>query len=667
MWIDRLQAAIRSERGSALIAAVVLLLIMTILGLALFDLSVLENRLATTSLADGTAFEVAQAGLERAMERLRRTLLTESTGVAGWQNGEGDSFSPLCQGGASASGGCDATQFRLAADSYISGGSVTFASGTYSIAFKLLTVTEAGTNPYGQVCIQGTVGGINYCKDLILVRSSGTVANLPPGYTATRTLQALVRANSTSTFAGGVTAGAPSGRAMHGKVIIAGSINILGDPGTSAIAWGGGSGQRNNWAGLDPTTLSRLTPLPLVCPPGRVCPTDANKVESLGARLWVARPVTTAAVSLSGGAAIGESGDTGLYGSPARRGKGPVDDIGVADGCVMPCTDNFTGATVGSNVHVDGGNITKPYPGAAGNFPRLTDPVSIAGTDYSHYACLPGATGCTVAGSFINPTLSPPRGFDVTANAGWQNSLGSVSGLRDNTASWNTGAFQFRDKNGTTQDAIVCWDQVTLTLKFGIKNPLLVGPPTCLTSIPAPPSNPLLLYTTGNVTVERQGGPTAYNYAGSAIIVTSGTTTIEETFQSFCTLAPCTGERYPEHQMLAIVSNNRIDVGKANANIDRIMVMLYTEGDLYSEKQTNVVGTATAFRFCFGGGSCPASSGGNVPSFFQVPQDTTVLPEELFIGAGDRWSVAPVSRFWVECRPGATATSPATVTGLCGY
>jgi len=90
-----------------------------------------------------------------------------------------------------------------------------------------------------------------------------------------------------------------------------------------------------------------------------------------------------------------------------------------------------------------------------------------------------------------------------------------------------------------------------------------------------------------------------------------------------------------------------------------------TTGKFYSQKQTAVVGTVTSWQFCFAGGC--GDPGLNPPDFYQVPQDPRTLPQELYLGGTTRWAVSQVPRFWVRCRPGATATSPTTVTGVCSY
>ncbi len=58
------------ERGFALVGGLMLVFIITLLGLALYDLAVLEGRLVLGTEADYRAFEAAQAGLERALHLL---------------------------------------------------------------------------------------------------------------------------------------------------------------------------------------------------------------------------------------------------------------------------------------------------------------------------------------------------------------------------------------------------------------------------------------------------------------------------------------------------------------------------------------------------------------------------------------------------------------------
>src|SRR6266508_5650267 len=72
-----------NERGSALLMSLVLIFVMTVLGLALFDLGVVESRLVATSQADARALEIAQAGVERALRNLQTTYNADRSWASG--------------------------------------------------------------------------------------------------------------------------------------------------------------------------------------------------------------------------------------------------------------------------------------------------------------------------------------------------------------------------------------------------------------------------------------------------------------------------------------------------------------------------------------------------------------------------------------------------------
>src|SRR5262249_4250763 len=74
--------------GSALLITIVLIMVMTLLGVALFDLSLVDARWGLVSEIDYKAFEVAQAGLERAMYTLYLDLCSNSSSCA--------SAKPIC-------------------------------------------------------------------------------------------------------------------------------------------------------------------------------------------------------------------------------------------------------------------------------------------------------------------------------------------------------------------------------------------------------------------------------------------------------------------------------------------------------------------------------------------------------------------------------------------
>jgi hypothetical protein len=187
----------QNERGSALLSSLVLLFVITLLGLALFDLGVLENRLAATSHTNAQAFEIAQAGLERAIARLALTVTREraATPACGpatppcfdWANGEQALGIPplgLC------TGPCSDT-FVTANPLYL--GDRNFSGGTFTVSFSLVQPgVLLGVDLTGCPL---TPGG-PYCAAFIFVRSTGeagaTTGGTVVGYRPSRTVQALI-------------------------------------------------------------------------------------------------------------------------------------------------------------------------------------------------------------------------------------------------------------------------------------------------------------------------------------------------------------------------------------------------------------------------------------------------------------------------------------------
>jgi hypothetical protein len=712
-------AVAKDERGSALLISLTLIVIMTLLGLALFELGAVENRLVMVSEGDARAFEIAQAGVERALFKLQDTYNSEFT----WATG-----SALCVGGSHR--GCSDRQFYPAASSYIS--NVTFDGGAYSpLEFKQVT---DGTLSIPCKTENNVTSDVDYtkkiCEDLMFVRSTGSLTNAPAGYSPTRTVQFLARATllpGTCLICGGLTGAAATGQPINGNVRIAGSIQVAGKQGIASLSLGGGSGQTNSYAELDWESLARIPMLPLVCPFGATCTAPSQLVESLGATLKVARPTDVPAVTLSGSATLGQNGTRTYIGDATRKGKGPLDGIFVADGCNMPCTDNFTGASLGTNVWVDDNNITKPAQDAGGAFPLLTGTWQVLGVSYTHLAC-PLGSSCTapttpptvpsgtseffvshaanvmVSGNCTDTvdTSSPP----LTGCEPILSSLGSTVGLTDTTPAFST-VVRFFNPSNQYMKAMICWRRpamvaagLDLTLEFG--QPILdtdPSPPTCDT--PAPSSSPLLLYfpsstpaTTG-FNVKRVGGPTDYNYRGSARVLTNGLVQFEERWQicqSPAAGSPCLNHQFTANSSMTVMTwggNSGVCAGSvacgnlyladSASNVDRIMGLFYAgcdpadpacsgnsgiKGILRSRKQTNIVGTAMGFRLCFAGGSPPCPNGGNVPSFFQVIPDKNNLVATIAIPGGGVFTARPVFPYWVDCKRTPGTPLP---QGLCGY
>jgi hypothetical protein len=686
-------------RGSVILISIVLVFVMTLLGLALFELGAIENRMSLSSAADARAFEAAQAGIERALRELQDGFDNDPAGSESWADNDGVR-APIC------SPSCAAGVYRpmtLANTSFPGG-------GTYTVEIMLVTVAEANaTSPYpvGLNCFRNAA---NVCTNLVFVRSTGTITDnpaggatspAPVGYTAVKTIQVLARAYAPSVLANGVVAGTPPAlQPVNGNVLIAGSARILGAPvgALPAINWNGaGVGFRNSLSDLaapipDAEILRRLPAQQAVCAP-TATPCAVPNVYSLGASPQVARPTGIAAITLAGGAAIGGAAGaayaTGGSTPGLLAGKGPLDAIFVADGCQTgACTDSYAVTAPSQLPIVDMGAIGRAYPeNPVSPFPTLTSPVRIAGATY--------ATGLQ--------NYFSTRAADMTAMLSANNMPGAVGGLTSSTGNCSGGACSpivgFTNKNGAARLGRICWTRNTGVLTFGVS---AAGNPC---SSPATAADPLLVYNTSPngwridrgafVKASASCLGTQICYEGAAIIYNVNSVAIEETVTSLCDVANtnCTTtlfEKFPTNYLMALLTPGNVTVGATN-NVPRVMAMLYAGTDFVSRSvapatPTRIVGGAAARRFCFGGGgACPGGTS-NVPEVYQAPlngssvnaapaYDARGLPEELLAFAPSpngqapkSWRVESVPRLWLECRPIApSATLPTTPTGVCGY
>jgi hypothetical protein len=693
----RLPLTLGDERGSVILMSIVLVFVMTLLGLALFDLAAIENRMSLSSQADLRAFEVAQAGIERAIRELQDGFDADAAGAESWADNDGVR-APIC------APSCVTGEYRpmtLANTSFPGGGS-------YAVEIMLVTVAEANaTSPYpiGLNCFRNAA---NVCTNLVFVRSTGTVTDspaggatspAPAGYTARKTLQVLARAYAPSVFANGVVAGTPSAlQPVNGNVLISGSAQILGTPvgALPAINWNGAAaGFRNSLSNLAPTApvpdneiLRRLPAQQAVCAP-TVVPCAAPNVYSLGAEPQVARPTGIAAITLAGGAAIGGAAGgayaTGGSTPGSLAGKGPLDAIFIADGCQnSACSDSYAVTAPSQLPIVDMGAIGRAYPdNPVSPFPTLTSPVRIAAGTY--------------AGGLQN--YFSTRAANLTAMLSANNMPGTGGGLTSSTADCITAACSptigFTNKNGNARLGRICWTRTTGVLTFGVS---ASGNPC---TSPATAADPLLVYNTsangwrinlGAFSKTNANCPgTQICFNGVAIIYNTNSVTIEATVTNLCTAATtCGAEKFPTNDVMALLTPGNVTVGATNS-VPRVMAMLYAGTDFVSRSvapgtPTRIVGGVAASRYCFGGGgTCPGGTS-NVPEFYQVPlngaslstnpvQDARGLPEELLAlapsanGQAPRhWRAESVPRLWLECRPVTPpATLPTTPIGVCSY
>jgi hypothetical protein len=585
-----LRLLLRDQRGSALLISLVMIVVITILGLALFELAQIEGQQAGASLGDARAFELAQAGMERAIYELSNAFLTDPYGSESWVGTIKFTCTPACGPAVYQTMNLANNTLPVAGANPLTGQD---PGGTFTVELKQVTVAEANnpidagyTYPYGQSCIPSTDPTV--CANLMFVRSTGTVAG-PPGYTATRTVQALVKAYSTSYFAGGLTAEKASGGcsdpAIDGRVLIAGSVHILGCTTIRPafrIDGGAGMGMRNNWFDLwsdkdlsSVPSLARLTPRQAICPTGANCTAGTNLVESLDAELKVYGNTSNTMVELNNNTDLGINAvqTPSAYGDPpgSRYGKGRIDGVYVAAGCPMPCTSNaFTfGGT--STIHVDTNNYTKPYPYRPPKlplkdqsndlpvlYPQADFGTVINGTPYVNWWANFFAFNTNAV---LNPALAPitfqPLGVQLTdarLNAATSNggycgpsyaglnfgaTFASGGGLTASTDPLDPGygfchTFKFVNKAGAVTAGEICWRRNVNSPSNFTPEGTAKLPPTLnyftvpmlefgipSCSAPNDPSNPLLIHHSNMWRLGFTSPQTDYQYRGSAIIFTN--------------------------------------------------------------------------------------------------------------------------------------------------
>jgi hypothetical protein len=694
-----LERLARDQRGSVLLLSIVLVFVMTLLGLALFDLGAIENRMSLASQADLRAFEVAQAGIERALRELQDGFVADAAGAESWADNVN---APIC------SPSCATGVYRPMTLS-----NTTFpGGGSYGVEIMLVTVGEANaTSPYpiGLSCFRNAG---NVCTNLVFVRSTGTVTDsasggatspAPAGYTARKTLQVLARAYAPSVLANGLVGGTPSAlRPINGNVLISGSVQLLGTPvgGIAAIDWNGAVGVRNNLSGAssDLDILRRVPAAQSVCAPTGVACATPN-LYSLGADVHVARPTIGPAVVLAGSASIGTAAASAAYstygsaGAVSAAGKGPLDTIFVADGCQnSACTDSYTVTSPSQAPFVDLGAIGRAYPeNPVSPFPRLTgtNPVSIGAATYANLQTYFSTRGLNAALTTAGRPGNSPNGlFADTGNWNYPTTNPPSSG-------------NFINKNGAARRGRICWNEARGVLTFGVTGTGVTTNP-CLS--PATAADPLLVYNTsaGGWRITRNNsagrssaecpGTTQICFNGAAVIYNVNSVVIEETVTSVCvtgTNPSCTGEKFPTNDLMVLLTPGNVTIGAVTTSVGRVMGLFYAGTDFISRSApggiaTRIVGGVAASRFCFGGsGACPGGAP-NHPEIYQVPLqgsrdntspagDARALPEEVLAFAPSangqapkHWRVESVPRLWLECRPTSGAL-PTTPTGACSY
>jgi len=590
------------EQGSVLLLTIVSVAVVALLGLAVYDLAMIEAKFSAASVIDYRAYEIAQAGIERGIRELRNLYVSYAPGQETFVAG-----STTC-----APTPCDTSQFHTMnvtnttiPSQAISSGAYTGGAdpgGTFTLEVKYLTIAEANNSvaavglayPAGLQCFPDSVFP-NWCANLAFLRSTGTATD-GISNTRTRTIQTLVRAASTSPWARGIVAGNGS-PAVSGDVLIAGSVDILGGAAANpAMDLGGGSsgGMVNTWFPLAAASgysqsepgndsLLRLTPRQLICPPSTNCAGGANLVESLGASVRIFGNIANQMVNVVSGTTLGRSGATASFGNPARNGKGPLDGVYIADGCDLPCIGGppqpFNGS---ASVTVDRGNLTRPYPNnpplgpllsPTSAWPVLDDVVTISdnvvGTNYAQYYTgwfNPNVSGGTNTASWTAATTVNRANCGGTIaqmdECGGSGGVAYTLGFLFNKLSVNTPSFRhsfsFTDRRGIQRTAEVCWKRDTIGFNQGANPPALpntleFGIPTCAT--PSGPGNataptiPVMFWYGNAWGIDYAGGPHVdINFRGWALMLSNTAVTIDENFLPYCSntgaTPPC-GPAFP--------------------------------------------------------------------------------------------------------------------------
>lgn len=398
--IHRIARRARGEEGSILIGAIMLTVVLTLLGFALFDLAQLESRLALGTEADYRAFEIAQAGIERALQQL---------------------FLDLCDGSVSClsppanpswtDGTINATSFALTPTNFATFFNTTTAfsgtfggetyAGTYTVEMK--HVANSLSTPEAQNL--GIFCSEDPCKNYIFVRSRGNFTS-GVGTSTTRTIQVLVT-NIFNGLGDGIVAGAPAAGSITGNVEIHGSLHIVpcgSKPACDPLVFSGGAGIRNNYNGL-PDSLQDLIPLlpRVTCVLGTAC--AGTLVETLGATVRMAYPQPGPLIDIQSNATtIGESGGGSTNSYPGGvTGKPTMDGVFVGTGCaagVSPLCSDAVGSRPG-NVYLD--SPIKAYDQSPEpSYPSLDDTFTANSQNYDDYAACSGPGACNTSGAVVS-------------------------------------------------------------------------------------------------------------------------------------------------------------------------------------------------------------------------------------------------------------------------
>lgn len=301
---------IKNRRGSIFIIVLLLIIVFITLGGAFVVLSISEGRVANRERMTYQAFDLAEAGIERALYDLRQDFVNAS-GTPSWSDGNINSMMI----------GPNTANFYSVPYTGTS-----LNGGSYSVQFKNVT-------------------GLT---DSVWIQSTGVIGD------SRQTIQVYAKIFSVSPWNNAIFAGAGSaGSTVSGNVDINGSVHILGTGLTSSdyVVDLGGTAELigNNYNGLPPSLLPKIPALPTTTYNGET-------VSTLSAILRVKH----GKIGLSGSSSVGEV-------DVAGNGKKEMVDA-------VYSNDGFGGNQGTNNVHSDNGWSNGYDLGDTVTFPSLNDP-----------------------------------------------------------------------------------------------------------------------------------------------------------------------------------------------------------------------------------------------------------------------------------------------------
>lgn len=342
-----------SESGVILPIVIILMLALTITGLAFLNVGVMENSLVRREIRKNQAFYLAEAGLERTKWNLKQDF---ENGSRDWADGEINGITV---------GAPDEESWRVLG---YEASSLLLDEGSYLVKVKYVDEKN------------------------IWVRSIGTVEN------ASKTVQIYMSIRNISPWDNAIFAGTGmAGQVINGNARVHGSVHILGEglgANDLAIDMSGTAGMRNNYQGL-PGELTAVIP---PCPQ-----TDFNgeTVESLEAKLWVKQ----GKVGLSGTAVVGE---TDFFGNSFKE---TVDAVYVTDGYGGDKGEDNVYSDNGTENKYDLGNAVQ-FPSLKDPW---VDPVTE--TSYSSYLAYLNSNSLTLTKSEISSEVANFTHSDALGNS----------------------------------------------------------------------------------------------------------------------------------------------------------------------------------------------------------------------------------------------------------